>query len=377
MTLSIGSSTIRAVDVQLFHIPLAEVLVDAKHGDHHLFELVVVSITTDDGVTGVGYSYTGGKGGMAIAAMIETDFAPMLIGKNAADIDHLYDEMFWHIHYVGRGGISAFAISAVDIALWDIKGKMSNRTLAEMVGGRNTSCNAYCGGIDLNFPLPKLLDSISSYLERGCNAVKIKVGQPELKTDIKRVAAVRDLIGSDITFMVDANYSMEVDQAIEAARAFKEFDILWFEEPIIPDNYAGYRHIAEASGMDLAMGENLHMSYEFGFAFEDANISYIQPDSSNCGGITGFLRVAEMAKSYHVPVCSHGMQELHVNLLSGLGSEGWLEIHSFPIEDYTTQPLRIENARACITTTAGTGVVFDFDKLHGANLRPSSQWRII
>lgn len=371
------SAIIKDIKVDLYHIPLAEVLVDAKHGDHHLFELIIATITTDDGVSGVGYSYTGGKGGTAIAAMIETDLRPMLIGKNAEDIDNLYDEMFWHIHYVGRGGISAFAISAVDIALWDIKGKTAGQTLATMVGGKNTSCQAYCGGIDLNFPLPKLLDSISGYLQRGCNAVKIKVGQPELKTDIERVAAVRDLITDERAFMVDANYSMEVDEAIEAAKAFKDFNILWFEEPIIPDNYAGYRKIAEASGVHLAMGENLHMSYEFGFAFEEAQIAYIQPDSSNCGGITGFLRVAEMAKSYNVPVCSHGMQELHVNLLSGLGSEGWLEIHSFPIESYTTQPLRIENERACITTTPGSGVVFDFDKLNDANLRKSPQWREI
>ena len=366
---------IKAVEAQLFHIPLAEVLVDAKHGDHTLFELVLVHITTSDGVCGTGYSYTGGKGGVAIAAMIETDFAPMLIGRDANGIDQLYDEMFWHIHYVGRGGISAFAMSAIDIALWDIKGKSSHQSLAEMAGGKNTDCKAYCGGIDLNFPLPKLLNSISGYLERGCNGVKIKVGQPELKTDIERVAAVRDLIGSDIQFMVDANYSMDVEQAIAAADAFSAYDILWFEEPVVPDDYAGYRRIAETTGIDVAMGENLHMSYEFGFALEQAGVSYIQPDSSNCGGITGFLRVAEMARPYNVPVCSHGMQELHVNLLSGLGSEGWLEIHSFPIEEYTTQPLRIENARACITTTPGTGVIFDMDKLNDANLRPSAQWR--
>jgi L-alanine-DL-glutamate epimerase-like enolase superfamily enzyme len=264
---------------------------------------------------------------------------------------------------VGRGGIAAFAISAVDIALWDLRCRARGQPLWEAAGGAASRAKAYHGGIDLAFTLDRLLENVHGYLDSGLSSVKIKVGRPELDDDVARVQAVREVIGSSAALMVDANYSMTVEAAIEAAVRFAPYDLTWFEEPILPDDLNGYATIAERTGMPLAMGENLHTIHEFTAACERAKLSYLQPDASNCGGITGWLRASAQAARHGIPICSHGMHELHVSLVASQTHAGWVEVHSFPIDTYTAQPLRIDEDRVIAPDDPGIGVVFDWDRL--------------
>lgn len=368
-------SIITAIKARLFKVPLAEVLVDAKHGDHTHFELVTCTVTLADGRVATGYTYTGGWGGHAILAMIEHDLTPCLLGRDAFEVERIHDDLRWHIHYVGRGGISAFAIAAVDTALWDLRGRALGQSLAQMAGGASDRCRAYFGGIDLGFSLPKLLDSVDGYLAQGANGVKIKIGHPDPGEDLERIAAVRAHIGPDVKFMVDANYALDVETALRAIRGFEPYDLMWFEEPIDPDDLEGYRRIARETGFPLAAGENSHSIHDFNLQADSGAFSFLQPDVATCGGITTWLRAAELCEARGISVCTHGMQELHVSLLSGRKGAGWLEVHSFPIDQYTTRPLVIEKHMAVAPDTPGIGVTFDWEKLESADAQMRSTMR--
>lgn len=354
---------LESLQPRLFRVPLPEPLEDARHPTHTHFELVTATVRTTDGVEGTGYTYTGGHGGHAIFALLQKDIAPFLAGRAASDLENLWDALQWHLHYVGRGGIASFAISAADIALWDARLIAQDQTLRQTVGGQRDWTLAYAGGIDLQFSLPKLLKQIEGYLEKGFAAVKIKVGRDDEQEDLDRVAAVRRLIGDDTVFMVDANMKWTPDQAIRMSQAMADYGIYWLEEPTVPDHYAAYRRIKEEGPLPVAMGENLHLVDEFAHALDIGDIDFPQPDASNIGGITGWLRVAQLCRQHGRQVSTHGMQELHAHLLAGSPDAHYLEWHSFPIQDYTIDPPKIHDGKVWPQNNPGTGVRFDWQKL--------------
>ncbi len=354
---------IKNIAIDYFIVPLKGNLVDALHGKHTNFELITATAELEDGRTGTGYTYTGGFGGAAIAVMLKKDLVPQLIGIEMQSPSEMNDYMNQHIHYVARGGIASFAISALDIAFWDIDLKTKNIPLKDAFETGVNKVRTYYGGIDLMYTEKELLENIERQLNLGHTAVKIKLGRQNENEDIERVKAVRSLIGKDALFMVDANMVWSVPQAIRMAERLEEYNIAWLEEPTNPDDYEGYARIGQTTVIPIAMGENLHTIYEHKLAMEIGRISCPIPDCSNVCGITGFMKVAKLAKDYSVKVHSHGMQELHANVLGALDNRGYVEFHSFPIYEYTINPLQVKEGYLDVSKDPGVGVNFDWHKL--------------
>lgn len=194
---------IEAVETAYYRLPL-EAMGDAGHGAIDSEEIVTAKLRAG-GLEGHGYAYTIGRGGRAVQALIEHDLAPLLLGRDPTGIAALWDLMWQRLLYVGRGGLASFAIAALDIALWDLRGLREKKPLYALLGTAAREIPAYGSGVDLPKPLGELLAQTEGFLARGLPGVKVKVGKPEAREDEARVAAVRKLIGQGVDLMVDAN----------------------------------------------------------------------------------------------------------------------------------------------------------------------------
>ncbi len=354
---------IAGLEVGLYRIPLPTVLSDSTHGEISHFELVTVRLRARDGAEGLGYTYTVGVGGAAIASLIVRDLAPALVGEDESRIEALWTRMWGRLHYVGRGGPAAFAISAVDVALWDLLARRRDSPLWRLLGGHDPRVRAYAGGIDLQFPLDRLLRQTEQNRHNGFRAIKMKVGRPRLSEDVERVRAVRQLLGADVPLMVDANMRWTADEAIRASRALAAHDVYWLEEPTIPDDVAGHVRVLREGDLPVAAGENLHTLAEFERLIEAGGVSFPEPDVSNCGGITVWRKVAHLAEARNLPVTSHGVHDLHVHLLAAVPNASYLEVHGFGLERFLAYPLGIREGIATAPDRPGHGVELDWKAL--------------
>jgi L-alanine-DL-glutamate epimerase-like enolase superfamily enzyme len=353
-------STLQNIQADLYRIPLPVVLSDSTHGDMTHFELVTVRLRDDQGAEGVGYTFTVGANGRAALHTVAHDLAPVLQGRRADLIEALWQKMWWTVHYGGRGGAASLAISAVDIALWDLKAKRLGVPLWTLLGGYDPAVPCYAGGIDLWFPLDRLLAQTDDNLARGFRAIKMKVGRPKLSEDLARVKAMREHLGEDFPLMVDANMRWSVDEAIRAARALQPWHPGWIEEPTIPDDVAGHVRIVREGGLPVATGENLHTLHEFQQMIHAGGVTFPEPDVTNCGGITVFMKVARLAESFNLPVTSHGAHDITVHLLAACPNRSYLEAHGFGLDRYIAQPLEIRDGCAIAPDRPGHGIAFDW-----------------
>jgi L-alanine-DL-glutamate epimerase-like enolase superfamily enzyme len=345
-------------------IPLPVVLSDSTHGDMTHFALVTVRLRDDAGREGLGYTYTvGNVGGAAVHALLARDLADLVQEADPRRIESLWERMWWRLHFVGRGGLAAFAMAAVDVALWDLAGKREGEPLWRLLGGHRDRVPAYAGGIDLQFSTEALIEQARGFRDSGFEAIKMKLGRERLSEDVARVAAMREHLGADFPLLADANMRWSVDQAVRAARALASYDLYWLEEPTIPDDVAGHARIAREGGVPLATGENLHTIYEFQRMIAEGCVAFPEPDLATLGGITPWLKVARLAEAANLPVTSHGVHDLHVHLLAAVPNGSFLEVHGFGLERFIREPLRLVDGEALAPERPGHGVDFDWEAL--------------
>ena len=349
-----------------YRVPLETVLTDSTHGEMSDFGLIVVHLVDESGRVGLGYTYTPNAiGASAVWKIIESDLAPLLQHVDPDAIDAIWQKMWWHLHFVGRGGMASFAMAAVDIALWDLRGHRESLALWRLLGGRDPEVPAYAGGIDLYLPTESLLSQAKDFLGQGFRAIKMKVGRQQILEDVKRVQAMRNLLGPNFPLMADANMGWSIDQAIKAVDALSQFDLYWLEEPLIPEDLEGHERLGRESSIPIATGENLHSVHEFEHLINYGHVDFPEPDAATLGGITPWMRVAELAQSKGLPVTSHGIHDVHVHLLAGISNASYLEVHGFGLERFIERRIELKDGKAIAPDTPGHGVKLDLVKLKG------------
>jgi len=279
--------------------------------------LEVVRVETDEGLTGIGL----GGGGLSAAvnvAMVEA-FRPLLMGEDPLDVERLWDRM-WKPKLVGRRGISTRVISAIDIALWDLRGKIAGLPLYKLLGAYRRRVPVYIAGgyYEEGKTLDDLAQEMVDNVEFGARAVKMKIGGASIAEDVERVRVVRQAVGPGVQVMVDANNAYRYYEAIEVARKIEPYDIAWFEEPVAPDDYRGHAQVAAATSIPVASGENEYTRYGFRDLVEQRAAAILNADAQILGGVTEFMKVAALAQAYDLPIAPHGNQEVHVHLVAAI-----------------------------------------------------------
>ncbi|HJQ59185.1 MAG TPA: mandelate racemase/muconate lactonizing enzyme family protein [Vineibacter sp.] len=266
----------------------------------------VVEIATDAGVTGFGECY----GPAAVAkAVIDTQLKPRVVGRDPFDVEVVWEDLYNRIKDYGLTGMTISAISGIDIALWDVIGRAAGKPIHKLIGGAyRTEVVPYATGlyfIDMNRLIEEAVEEAVAFAEQGFCAIKMKIGLGDLKLDAARVAAVRQAIGPDIKLAVDANHCFSVPNAIRLGRMLEAHDIMWFEEPISPEDHDGYVEVTRALDMAVAGGENDFTRWGFRDIIARKAMDIVQPDLCAAGGFSECRKIATLASAFGVECVPH------------------------------------------------------------------------
>lgn len=307
---------ISKVTTRWVRVPLAQPVgwsIKTINWREHLF----VEIESDEGRVGIGCCLQDISGAMVKASMDEL-LVPMLLGRDPRDIEAIWNDMYWLTVRAGRRGNIAHAISAIDIALWDHHGKLAGMPLHKLLGGYRTEIPCYASG-GYYYPgedlFTKLEEEMQSYVDKNYAAVKVRVGALDARTDAKRVALARKVIGPDAKLLLDATQGYhDVNACLEFCRLVEDQDIFFLEEPLPIDMVEGYRRLAGKTSIPLATGENGATRWEFNEFIKQESLAYLQPDATSCGGVSEWRKIATLAGANGISLAPHYHWDIHTQL---------------------------------------------------------------
>ena len=350
---------ITSVKVSLVILPLQKPASDAKvltGKQKPLSEVAFLfaEIMSEEGHEGVGYSYALRAGAPALYAHAR-ELAPELIGENPNDIQRIWSKLAWLGQSVGRSGVTAQAVAAFDVALWDLKAKRARLPLAQLLGAHRDSVPCYnTSGGYLSTPIDELITNAQASLAAGIGGIKVKVGQPDRRLDLSRVAAVRSALGEDVPLMVDANQQWNRTTAIRMGLALEEQGLTWIEEPLDAYDADGHAELARQLATPIATGEMLTSTSDHYELIRRAAVDFIQPDAPRVGGITPFLRIMALGEQAKMAMAPHFAMEIHIHLSAAYELDAWVE-HFDWLEPLFDERLEIRGGHMHVPSRPGLG----------------------
>jgi L-alanine-DL-glutamate epimerase-like enolase superfamily enzyme len=333
-----SEASIARVGTRFLRIPLG-----AARGGSGATEIQVVFVTVadSDGIEGTGFTFALGGGAESMQAMIIAVFAPAMVGKGVSAWDRTWHDLWKATHRLGRG-VALPALSAVDIAVWDIRGKRADQPLHRLLGTYREEIPVYGSGRATHtMSTEELIAGTRSYLDEGYSAVKLRAGARPAEEDLERIKAVRDAVGDSVRLMIDCNERLDFATALWFGRQLEDLHIFWLEEPLISDDIAGHARLASQLRLPIAVGEHLLGRFEFAQYINQQAAAILQPDAPLMGGVSEWMRVATLAEAANVAISPHCFPELHIHLCAAAKACSYIE--HFPLIDgILAEPLRAD-----------------------------------
>jgi L-alanine-DL-glutamate epimerase-like enolase superfamily enzyme len=353
---------ITAAQSFVLRVPIGSGIADSMQFVTQL-EFAGLTISTDTGISGTGYTVTVGHGGGVIQKVIDTLFIDDLLGKDPHNVREIWQQLYFgKSHWIGRAGATTMAQAAVDIALWDINAKAAELPLWQLLGGARQAdipiYNTHAGW--LNYSAAQLKDEALKLIDQGYTALKMKVGCPDSHEDRRRVEAVRQSIGEKVLLMVDANQKWDLMQASQAARLLEDLNLSWLEEPLHPDDIRSHRVLSERTSIPIALGEHVYTTQAFRDYIENDAVAVVQVDVCRIGGITLWLEVASLANAFNLRVCPHAgdLMQVHQHLVKVIPNHWLLEVIPIWEQGPFKHQIRLEHGKCLTPTEPGASTEF-------------------